>query len=189
MTITQLPALTWARRGAAIATLGLILAVSGGSDSKAEQSEPGVVPQSNKGAKAKHLSGNGPATVGSMTIDGQSYDLTASHWCEPEPGVENGTTVAIRVAALNDTGDVMVYALQVDRDRDRPTVQTVSAATDPTTNYRSGDVTPATRAEPMIAVENGAVRIAGDVRRSGGDVVSIEAAFSLPAEPGFPGYC
>ncbi|WP_366555922.1 hypothetical protein [Aquibaculum sediminis] len=189
MTITRNPALKWARRSAAVATFGLILAVSGGLESHAEQTEPGAVPQSNKGAKAKHLSSNGPATVGSMTIDGKSYDLTASHWCEPEPGVESGTTVTIRVAALNDSGDVMVYALQVDRDRGRPPVQTVSAATDPTTNYRSGDVTPATRAEPMIVAENGAVRIEGDVRRSGGDVVTIEAEFSLPDEPGFPGYC
>ncbi|MDF2096786.1 hypothetical protein [Aquibaculum arenosum] len=189
MTKSRLSALMWARQGAAVATLGLILAASGGADSSAEQSEPDAVSQSNKGAKAKHLSGNGPATVGSMTIDGQSYDLTASHWCEPEPGVENGSTVAIRVAALNDTGDVMVYALQVDRDRSRPGVQTVSAATDPQTNYRSGDVTPETRAEPMIVVENGAVRIEGDVRRSGGDQVPIVAEFSLPDEPGFPGYC
>jgi hypothetical protein len=126
-----------------------------------------------------------PDTIGEMTFGDQSYDLTLAYWCAPRDGHADGTTLSIRVAAYDESGDVIVYGTQLDRDGDRPPVQSVSVATDPDSNYFSGDIMPSNSAEPAIRVDNGVVHINAETAR-GGDV---EARFTLPDEPGFPGYC
>lgn len=129
--------------------------------------------------------------VGSMSIDGRSYDLVRSFWCKPSPGVESGTDLAIKVGALHEDGRLIhVMGTQVDRDRDRPSVQQVSA-TEPGTNsyYQSGTVRLQGRTGPILVVEDGHVRIQGDVQ-AGGEVVPLEVEFTLPEEPGsMPGAC
>lgn len=126
--------------------------------------------------------------VGTLTIDGQSHDLTTSYWCEPEPSVQEGETVAIWVWAFDDSQDVSVLGTQIDRDRDRPSVQRVTATLDGSSTYRTGDVTPKTQPEPAIVVEDGRVTMQADVI-SGGEIVDLAAEFMLPEAPGAPGYC
>jgi len=122
-----------------------------------------------------------------MVIDGQSYTLTKAHWCEAEERFESGTTVAIRVAAQDESGDVTVYGIQIDRDEGRSSTSRISVATDASTNYESEGLD----REPVIGLEDGAVRLRGGVYRSSRDpeVVVVEAGFTLPPEPGFPGQC
>ena len=188
MTFIRNTALGSGRRSAA-AALGLALAASGCSDGDADPAESNAAARpATDEAEISQPSGSEPETVGKMTIDGQSYDLARAHWCEPEAGVESGSTVALRVAAFDESGDVIVYGLQVDREENGPPVQNVSAATDPNTNYQSGDVPLSAGPEPLLAVEKDTVRIAGQVRRRG-EAVDLEAEFTLPDEPGFPGYC
>jgi hypothetical protein len=178
--------------GVAIA-LALLLATSGCSDSSNDgagdssmtASEPEVekAPEVESAPEAERA----PEAIGELVIDGQSYTLTKAHWCEPEEGFESGTTVAIRVAAQDESGDVTVYGIQVDRDEGASSTSRISVATDPSTNYKSEGLD----REPAIVIEDGAVRLRGGVYRSGRDpeVVVVEAEFSLPPEPGFPGQC
>lgn len=178
--------------GVAIA-LGLLLAGSGCSDSSNDEaesssttaSEPGVEkpPEVESAPEVEKA----PEAIGELVIDGQAYTLTKAHWCEPEAGFESGTTVAIRVAAQDESGDVTVYGIQIDRDEGRSSTSRISVATDPSTNYKSEGLD----REPVIVLEDGAVRLRGGVYRPGRDpeVVVVEAGFTLPPEPGFPGQC
>lgn len=179
--------------GAAAIALTLLLATSGCSDSSNDEAgsssttarEPEVekAPEVESAPEVEKA----PEAIGELVIDGQSYTLTKSYWCEPEEGFESGTTVAIRVAAQDESGDVTVYGIQVDREEGGSSTSRISVATDPSTNYKSEGLD----REPMIVIENGAVRLRGGVYRPGRDpeVAVVEAEFSLPPEPGFPGQC
>lgn len=131
-----------------------------------------------------HALASEPSVIGEMIIDGESHELTQSYWCEPEAGYESGTTVAI-VAAYDESGDVIVYGQRRDHEGSESSEALITAATDPNTNYSSEGL----GGDPMLVMENGAVRLQGGVYRPGQDPVEIEAQFSLPDEPGFPGYC
>ncbi|MCA1776824.1 MAG: hypothetical protein LC676_14800 [Loktanella sp.] len=124
-----------------------------------------------------------PDIIGEMTIDGQTYELTRAYWCASEDGFVAGTTVAIRVAALDESGDIFIRGFHVDRDEGRSSYQNVTAK-DVDSTYRSGDMMLTNAKEPSISVENGVVRIRTEFR-----VGEAEAEFSLPDQPGFPGYC
>lgn len=180
--------------GVAIA-LGLLLTVSGCSDSSNDEAgsasatatprEPAVesAPEVESGPEDDRAA----EAIGELVIDGQSYTLTKAHWCEPAEGFESGTTVAIRVAAQDESGDVTVYGIQVDRDGGQSSTSRISVATDPSTNYKSEGLD----REPTIVLEDGAVSLRGGVYRPGRDpeAVVVEAEFTLPPEPGFPGQC
>lgn len=131
---------------------------------------------------------DGAETVGVLTIDGNAHDLTVSYWCEPEPSLEQGQTLTLRVLARNESGDVNLLGTEIERDRDRPTLQRLSATTNGSSVYRSGDVTPRTHPEPAMVVENGNVTMKAEVMGAG-EIVDLEAEFTLPEEPGAPGYC
>lgn len=188
MTSTPFAGITGARlrivRFLAVASC-LALAAAGCSERDSGQSEAaettGGEPQPERQAAA-----NAPDTViGSMSIDGRSYDLVRSFWCKPRPGIEGGTDLVIKVGALHEDGRIIhVMGTQVDRDRDRPSVQEVSA-TEPGTNswYQSGTVMLEGRTGPILVVEDGHVRIQGDVT-AGEEVVPLEVEFTLPKEPG-----
>lgn len=171
----------------AVAAALLVLAVSGCSDSgneevaSADRSSPAATPPE---AEAASSAADEPRISGEVVIDGQSYELTKAYWCEPEAGFNSGTTVAIRVFASDESGDVTVYGIQVDDD-DGDSTSRIMVATDPQTNYKSEGL----GREPTILMEDGAVRIQGHVYRPGRDPVEVEAGFSLLAQPGFPGYC
>ena len=178
--------------GMAIA-LGLLLAASGCSDSgNDEAGSTSAAAREAEVEKAPEVESapedeKAPEAIGELVIDGQSYTLTKAHWCEPAEGFESGTTVAIRVAAQDESGDVTIYGIQVDRDEDESSTSRISVATDPSTNYKSEGLD----RDPVIVLEDGAVRLRGGVYKSRRDpeVVVVEAEFSLPPEPGFPGQC
>lgn len=173
MTFTTLSLPPAGRRGAyspAIALTALILFATSGNAQETDMSQEPT---------------DAPGVIGEMIFDEQSYDLTLAYWCEPEPGYASGTTVALRVIAYDESGDVIIYGIQVDHDEDRDPVQNVSVAMDPNTNYRSGDIMPSNASYPSVTVESGVVEIRAELHR-GGDV---EARFTLPDKPGFPGYC
>lgn len=126
-----------------------------------------------------------PEIIGKMHYDGQTYDLTRAHWCEPEDGYEKGTTVPMRVTALDESGDSGVTGLQVDRDRDRPSIQSVNRL-GPDGGDMSFEITltgPLAE-DPPLRIEDDVVYIKWSF--SSGD---LEAEFTLPEAPGFPGYC
>lgn len=129
-------------------------------------------------------------TIGNLSINGRSYELVRAFWCETHSGTEDGTTVVIQVGAFHeDDRLITVMGTQVDRDRDRPAVQTLSASEPGTqSHYQSGDVALETGTEPVLAVDDGQVRIQGEVI-SGGDIVPLEAEFALPEEPGLALHC
>lgn len=166
----------------------MALAISACTDSGNEEvaSAEGASPTATQpeSEAARPAADDEPQVIGEVVIDGQSHSLTKAHWCEPEDGFESGTTVAIRVAATDESGDVTVYGIRVDDDDGDSTLR-VMAATDPNTNYKSEGL----GREPTILMEDGSVRLQGLVYRPGHDPVEVEAEFSLPAEPGFPGYC
>ena len=178
--------------GVAIA-LSLLLAASGCSDSgNDEAGSASAAAREAEVEKAPEVESapedeKAPEAIGELVIDGQSYTLTKAHWCEPAEGFESGTTVAIRVGAQDESGDVTVYGIQVDRDEDESSTSRISVATDPSTNYKSEGLD----RDPVIVLEDGAVRLRGGVYKSPRDpeVVVVEAEFSLPPEPGFPGQC
>ena len=170
----------------------LVLASAACSERDAGQPESAAVPAaSDPQPEQQAAAGDAPRKIGSMSIDGRSYDLVRAFWCEPGPGVERGTDIAVKVGALHDDGRVIhLMATQGDRDRDRPSVQQVSA-TEPGTStyYQSGTVMLKGRTEPILVVEDGHVRIQGDVSGAG-NIVPLEAEFALPEAPGtVPGGC
>lgn len=137
-------------------------------------------------AEATEAQTSAPEIIGEMHFDGQSYDLTRAYWCEPEDGFESGTTVALRLVAYGETDYIAISGMQVDRDRDRPSVQTVNIAIGPGKERIGGDIIlkGAQAADPAVRVEDGVVHIKAPFRD--GDA---EARFTLPETPGFPGYC
>lgn len=177
MKLMQLSASKPARSSTAAAVFGLAIAVAGCSNNGDGETEPTSAPIDPETEAS--------AVVGEMVINGQAYELTQSHWCEPQDGFESGTTVALRVAAYDGSGDVMVYGIQVNEDGSDPSVPRLSAATDPDTNYASEGLAD----EPVLEKENGTITLRGNVYRSGQDPVPLQAEFVLPQEPGFPGYC
>ena len=152
------------------------------------QDESAAMPSGGDPRPEQQAAADEPATVvGSMSIDGRSYDLVRSFRCEPGSGVEGGTELAIKVGAFHDDGRLIhVMATQVDRDRDRASVQQVSA-TEPGTGsyYQSGTVMLSGSTAPVLTVEDGHVRIQGDVQ-SGGNIVPLDVEFALPEEFGGP---
>lgn len=131
-----------------------------------------------------------PEAIGSISIDGRSYELVRSFWCEPRSGAEEGTEVVIQVGAFHDDGRLItVMATQVDRDRDRPSVQRLRV-TEPGTqsSSQSGDVVLNADKSPVLTVENGRVQIQGEVMR-GGEIAPLEAEFTLPDESGLKWQC
>ena len=171
---------------AAVAMALLVVAISACSDSN-EESASTEIPSSDATPPAAEAAGpvdDEIRIIGKAIVDGDSHSLTKAHWCEPEAGYEDGTTVAIRVIALDESGDVRVYGIQVDGDGGDSTSR-ITVATDPNTNYASEGL----GRQPTILMENGAVRLAGWVYRPGRDPVEVEVEFSLPEQPGFPGYC
>lgn len=131
-----------------------------------------------------------PEKIGSISIDGQSYELVRSFWCEPRSGIEEGTDVAIQVGAFHDDDrSITVMATQVDRDRDRPSVKRLRA-TEPGTqsSSQSGDVVLNASNNSMLTVKDGHVQIQDEVM-SGGEIVPLEAEFTLPDEPGLKWQC
>lgn len=163
---------------------GLALALAACAERDAGQDGPAAVPADVDPQPEQQVSADPPEAIGSMSIDGRSYDLVRSYWCEPGPGIERGTDVAINVGALHEEGRfIHVTGTQVDRDRDRASVQTATAAEPGTDSYfQSGTVTLRGRTEPILVVEDGHVRIQGDVHGAG-NLVALEAEFTLPDEP------
>lgn len=168
-----------------VAMAGLLAASDGG----ASAAESGSMVEED-GQSGPETPDAALVTIGNMFIDGRSYDLVRAFWCEPHSGVEGGTTVVIQVGAFHeDNRLITVMGTQVDRDRDRPAVQSLSVSEPGTqSHYQSGDVALKTGTEPVLAVEDGHVRIQGEVV-SGGDVVPLEAEFALPDEPGLDLHC
>ena len=170
----------------------LVLASAACSERDAGQPESAAVPAaSDPQPEQQAAAGDAPRKIGSMSIDGRSYDLVRAFWCEPGPGVERGTELAIKVGALHEDGRLIhVSGTQVDRDRDRPSVQQVSASEPGTSSYyQSGTVMLKGRTEPILVVEDGHVRIQGDVSGAG-EVVPLEVEFALPEAPDtVPGAC
>ena len=166
-----------------------LLAASACSGGEAEDDETSVSAADAEQAESP-AADEAPEPVGSLTIDGRSYELVRAFWCEPRSGGESGTEVVAQVGAFHeDNRFITVMATQVDRDRDRPSVQSVSASIPGTdSNHRSGDVVLDGDAEPALIVEDGQARIQAEVR-SGGEVVPLEAEFTLPDEPGLDLHC
>lgn len=166
-----------------------LLAASACSGGEAEDDEPSAA---SGGAEQAESPGADEALepIGSLTIDGRSYELVRAFWCEPHSGVESGTEVVAQVGAFHeDNRFITVMATQVDRDRDRPSVQSVSASIPGTdSNHRSGDVVLDGDAEPALIVDGGQARIQAEVM-SGGEIVPLEAEFDLPDEPGLDFHC
>lgn len=125
-------------------------------------------------------------TIGEMHFDGQSYDLTRAHWCAPEDGFESGTTIALRLVAYGETDYIAISGTQTDRDRDRPSIQRVNIAIGPGKERIGGDIIlkGAQAEHPAVRIEDGVVHIKAPFRDG-----AAKARFTLPDEPGFPGYC
>lgn len=180
------PGVTLAR--ASVTTL-LILTMVACSDSGKEEaagaegaSPAATPPEAARPAEAE------PRIAGELVIDGQSHALTTVYWCEPEAGYESGTTITIRVAAMDASGDVVVYGRQIDREGSNSTSETfIRATTDHPENYYDSDED---GREPTILIEDGVARIQGYVRKwSDDDSIEVKAEFSLPAVPHFPMEC
>lgn len=172
---------------ASVTTL-LILTIVACSDSGKEEaaSAEGASPAATTPEAARPVNDE-PQIAGELVIDGQSHALTTVYWCEPEAGYESGTTITIRVAAMDASGDVVVYGRQIDREGRNSTSETfIRATTDHPQNYYNSD---RDNREPTILIEGGVARIQGYVRRRGGDPIEVEAEFSLPAAPRFPTEC
>lgn len=166
----------------------LVVTISACSDSGTEKGASGEAsnPATSQPETARS-SEDEPEIAGELVIDGQPHALTTVYWCEPEAGYESGTTVAIRVAAMDASGDVVVFGRQIDREDSNPTSKTfIRATTEHPQNYYNSD---RDEREPTILMEDGVARIQGYVRRPGGDPVKIEAEFSLPTVPHFPTEC
>lgn len=196
MTFERNALLTLGQRSAMATALGLVLATaacSGSGPDDAEATRPATESGSAQApaTAADDSSSETPgadsasASSGEMTIDGETHGFTTAYWCEPEGGYNDGTTVAIRLMATDDDNQASIYAIRVDENDGGESESRLRVATDPDTNFNSEGLDE----EPTIVVEDGVVRLRGLVYRPGRDPVEVEAEFSLPAAPGFPGYC
>lgn len=183
----RMPALATHPSFFALAVLGAALTLAACSDDGTRQTQaadPSADTEEQSGSKPEAQDAK-PEAIGSISIDGQSYELIRSFWCEPRSGVEEGTEVVAQVGAFHDDGRFMtVMATQVDRDRDRPSVVLLRANEPGTDNhFESGN-----SKGPVLTVEDGRVLIQGQVA-SGGEIVPLEAEFTLPEEPGLKFQC
>lgn len=172
----------------AAATALLVLAISACTDNgnqEAASTEGSSATDTQSESEAAQPAADEPQIIGEVIIDGQPHSLTKAHWCEPRPGFHSGTTVAILVAAVDESGEVVVFGRQID-DSDSTSERFIRATTDHPNNYYTSDWV---RQQPTILMEDGVARIQGSVGRSSDDLVDVEAEFSLPAEPGFPTEC
>ena len=174
----------------ALAALGAVLTLAACSDGDTGQTQAAASSSDSDKQSEPEAPDAKPETIGSISIDGQSYELVRSFWCEPRSGSEEGTDVAIQVGAFHDGGrSITVMATQVDRDRDRPSVQRLRA-TEPGTqsSFQSADVVLDAGNNAVLTVKDGRVQIQGEVM-SGGEIVPLEAEFTLPDEPGLKWQC
>lgn len=185
MTFERTTILKFGQRSAMATALGLVLATAACSGSDTDEADAAAPVGSGERADATSAAANASQASGEMTIDGETFAFTTVYWCPPEPGYEDGTTVAMRIMATDDGNDASIYAMQVDEDGSGASQRTLQVATDRTTNFSSEGLDDA----PTIIVEDENVRLRGRVYRPGRDPVEVEAEFSLPAAPGFPGYC
>lgn len=164
---------------AAIAACAL-LAASACSDGEAGD----AAPAGDREQSASETETDETEPVGSLSIDGESYELVKAFWCEPGP-LGDGTELVIKIGAFHEDNRLInVQATQVDRDRDRPSVQSVLVNVPGTeSDHRSGDVELDDDTDPVLVVEGGQARIEGEVV-DGGEMMPIEAQFVLPDEPG-----
>lgn len=186
----RMPALAMHPSFCVSALLGTVLALAACSDGGTGQTPPAASSVASAEQAESESPDAKPEPVGSMSIDGRSYELIRSFWCEPHSGVEGGTEVVIQVGAFQDSGRLItVMGTQVDRDRDRASVQSLTAIEpDSTSAARSGDVVLDGNTRPVLMVEDGRVQIQGEVM-DGGDIVPLEAEFTLPDEPGLKWHC
>ena len=174
----------------ALAALGAALTLAACSDGDTGQTQAAASSADSDEQSEPEAPDAKPEKIGSISIDGQSYELVRSFWCEPRSGIEEGTDVVIQVGAFHDDGrSITVMATQVDRDRDRPSVQRLRA-TEPGTqsSSQSGDVVLDSSNNSMLTVKDGRVQIQGEVM-SGGEILPLEAEFTLPDEPGLKWQC
>lgn len=173
----------------ALATALLALAISACTDGGNQESASAEGSRSTdtqaESEAARPAADDEPQVIGEVVIDGKSHSLTKAYWCEPRPGFNSGTTVAILVAAADESDEVVVFGRQID-DSDSTSERFIRATTDHPNNYYTSEWV---RQQPTILMEDGVARIQGSVGRSRDDVVEVNAEFSLPPEPGFPTEC